>query len=132
MKEISLLDLPREGRTDLHRFDLPAYDKSLFGMFGGEETRVLLEARNDMIGVLIDRFGKDIPVMPGRRPGYFQTSVKVAVSGQFLGWIMAVGSGVHIAGPEKVVTQMKREICRLTLEYAPIPLETGDGPVSPF
>ncbi|MDO5132351.1 MAG: WYL domain-containing protein [Eubacteriales bacterium] len=120
MLEISLLDEPREGRADFSRFDLPAYDRSLFGMFGGEDTPVLLEARNDMIGVLIDRFGKDIPVLPAKNPGYFRTSVNVAVSGQFLGWIMAVGSGVHIAGPEKVVTQMKHEICRLAREYAPV------------
>ena len=87
-------------------------------MYGGEEVRVAMEAHNDMVGVLIDRFGKDIPIMPVD-DDHFRTSVNVAVSNQFLGWIMAVGSNVRITGPESVVDQMRTEIRRLSEEYLP-------------
>ena len=95
---------------------MPRYTKSLFGMFGGEETRVTLEAENSMVGVLIDRFGKDIIISPvdGTR---FRTTVTVAVSRQFLGWIIALGGGVKIVGPDEVTDQMRAEAARLVLQY---------------
>ena len=78
-------------------------------MYGGEEVTVTLEAKNGMVGILIDRFGKDIPIKPVDAE-HFRTSVVVAVSTQFLGWIMALGEGVKIIGPDTVVDRMKEEI----------------------
>jgi predicted DNA-binding transcriptional regulator YafY len=85
-------------------------------MYGGEEMRVTMEAANDMVGVLIDRFGKDIPIMPVDE-NHFRTVVNVAVSNQFLGWIMAIGSDVRITAPESVVEKMRDEIKRLSEQY---------------
>ena len=117
MLKITLTDKHREGKEAFRKFDLPRYTRSLFGMYGGEEMYVTLEAENDMVGVLIDRFGTDIPIMPSRDPDHFRTSVNVAVSNQFLGWIMAIGDGVRIAGPETVIRQMRDEIHRLSRQY---------------
>ena len=97
-------------------FNMPRYTKSLFGMFGGEEVKVTLEAENGMVVILLDRFGKDIPVKPVDAD-HFRTSVVVAVSSQFLGWIMALGDGVKIIGPDKVVTRMKEEIRLISQMY---------------
>ena len=85
-------------------------------MYGGEDVRVTLEARNDMTGVLIDRFGKDI-VITRTDEDHFRTNVEVAVSRQFLGWVMALGDGIRIVGPESVAEQMKQEIRRLAEQY---------------
>ena len=117
MLKITLTDEHREGKEEFREFDLPRYTRSLFGMYGGEEMYVTLEAENDMVGVLIDRFGKDIPIMPSKDPGHFRTSVNVAVSNQFLGWIMAIGGGVRITGPETVIQKMRDEIHRLSGAY---------------
>ena len=76
-----------------------------------------LEARNDMIGVLIDRFGKDI-LITRTDDDHFRTNVEVAVSIQFLGWVMALGDGIRIVGPESVVARMKQEIRRLAEQYS--------------
>ena len=86
-------------------------------MWGGEETKVTLEAENSMVGILIDRFGKDIIIQPVDEE-HFRTSVNVAVSGQFLGWIMALGGGVRITGPDEVVDRMKAEAARLYAQYS--------------
>ena len=116
MLRISLASEKREGQDQFKKFNMPRYTKSLFGMFGGEETRVTLEAENSMVGVLIDRFGKDIIISPvdGTR---FRTTVTVAVSRQFLGWIIALGGGVKIVGPDEVTDQMRAEAARLVLQY---------------
>ena len=116
MWRISVADRKREGREQFRAFNMPRYTKSLFGMFGGEEVKVTLEAENGMVGILLDRFGKDIPVKPVDAD-HFRTSVVVAVSSQFLGWIMALGDGVKIIGPDKVVARMKEEIRLISKTY---------------
>ena len=116
MMQISVVDKKREGKEQFKAFDMPRYTKSLFGMYGGEEAKVTLEAENRMVGILIDRFGKDIPIKPVD-DSHFRTSVVVAVSDQFLGWIMALDEGVKIVGPEKVLKRMKQKIGLLNNVY---------------
>ena len=116
MLHIAVTDEPREGLNQFREFNMPRYTQSLFGMFGGKETDVTLEASNDMAGILIDRFGKDIFLIPKDRD-HFRTTVTVAVSSQFLGWIFALGSGIRIVSPESVVEQMREEARRLADQY---------------
>lgn len=116
MLKISLVDEQREGKEQYKKFDIARYTRGLFGMFGGEETKVTLEVHNSMVSVIIDRFGKDIYITPVDEE-HFRTNVNVSVSGQFLGWIMSLGDKVRIVGPDEVVEQMKAEISRLMGQY---------------
>ena len=116
MLKISITGDKREGKERFGEFDLARYSRSLFGMYGGEEVRVTLDVRNDMIGVLIDRFGKDLMITKSD-DNSCRTVVEVVVSRQFLGWIMALGGGVRIVGPESVVEQMREEVRRLACQY---------------
>lgn len=116
MKEITILDEPREGKDAFRKFNLADYTKSLFGMYVGEETKVTLEGKNYMAGVLIDRFGKDIIIVPVDED-HFQTVVTVAVSSHFLGWVASLGGGIRIVGPDSVVEQMKDMLAKLSEQY---------------
>lgn len=116
MKEITILDVAREGKEAFKDFNLADYTKSLFGMYAGKETKVTLEGRNYMAGVLIDRFGKDIIFAPVDED-HFRTTVTVAVSTHFLGWIVSLGGGIRIVGPDNVVEQMKNMIKELNTQY---------------
>ena len=51
MWRISVADRKREGKEQFKAFNMPRYTKSLFGMFGGEEVKVTLEAENGMVGI---------------------------------------------------------------------------------
>ena len=116
MLHLSISSLPREGKQQFRKFDAAQYTKQLFGMFGGEVVRVSLEGRNEMAGVLIDRFGNDISIAP-KDSDHFTATVEVALSQHFLGWIIALGDGVKIIGPEALVGQMKAEAKRLSEVY---------------
>ena len=116
MKEITILDETREGKEAFREFNLADYTKSLFGMYTGEATKVTLEGKNYMVGVLIDRFGKDIIIVPVDEE-HFQTIVTVAVSTHFLGWIVSLGGDIRIVGPDSVVEQMKNMIRQLNKQY---------------
>ncbi len=116
MQRITITSDPRQGREQVEGYDMARYAKSVFGMFGGEETSVTLEGENAMVGVVIDRFGKDIPIAPVDAD-HFEAKVDVAVSSQFFGWIMALGGGVRITAPGPVVKRMREELKRLSAQY---------------
>ena len=100
MKEISGEDGPRQGQQEFLQMDPDDLSKKTFGMFAGEKKRVELIFENDLIGVAIDRFGKDILVFD-EDENHFRTTVEVNISGQFYGWLTGVGSGVKIAAPKE-------------------------------
>lgn len=117
MKNLAIMDAERVGRREFEGFDLAAFAKKTFGMYGGHDYLVTLNCENDLIGVIIDRFGKDIFIVPVDAD-HFRTTVQVAVSRQFLGWVISLGSGIRITDPDTVIEQMKEEIRRLTDQYS--------------
>ena len=116
MLRIKALDEPRQGQKAFVAFDMALYSKSVFGMFTGEETTVTLEAENHMVGVIIDRFGKDISITPVSDT-HFQATVNVIASPQFIGWIVALGKSIRIVAPDALVERMREEIHRLSDQY---------------
>lgn len=116
MLHIRMMEESREGREHFQKLDMADYAKKSFGMFGGKEEKVKLLVDNSLAGVMIDRFGKDIIMVPGKGE-HFTVNVTVHVSSQFLGWIFSLGEKVKILGPEEVIQAMRREGERLTEQY---------------
>lgn len=106
----------REGKQAFKSFDMAAYARKMFGMYGGKEERVRMECDNAFAGVMIDRFGKDVSMirLDDKR---FVINVDVAVSRQFLAWVIGLGEGVTLTGPDSVVEMMQAEIDRLVNQY---------------
>ena len=77
-----------------------------------------------MIGVMIDRFGRDIIIAPVD-DDHFRITVSVAVSSHFLGWIMSLGEDIQIAAPPAAVSMMAREASRLAGQYPPGMIKDG-------
>lgn len=116
MKNITITDLPRNGAETMEHLDLTVYTRRLFGMFGGEPIRVTLEGDDDMINVLIDRFGDEIPL--SRTDGdRVETRVDVAVSPQFLGWVASFGGKLTVTSPPSVKEQMRTLARKLSEQY---------------
>ena len=116
MLKISGTEEAREGKEYFEKFNLAEYSKKNFGMFSGEEEMVKLQVHKDLIGVIIDRFGKDVMIVPAGETD-FRINVKVAVSPQFFGWIFGLGDKIKILGPETVVNRMKEELGKVTAMY---------------
>ena len=77
-------------------------------MFGGEVREVTLRGNSDSIGIIYDRFGRDIFVVQ-RDENSFSVTVNVAVSPQFYSWIFGLGDLLTIEGPDDVV----KEYCEM-------------------
>lgn len=116
MLHINLTNEQREGKELFERFNMAEYAKKMFGMFGGKEESVKVECHNCLAGVIIDRFGTDVRMLK-KDDEHFVATVKVAVSKQFLSWVMALGNQAKIVGPDNVVNQVKAEIDRLKNLY---------------
>lgn len=111
MKCIELVGRKREGEKEYKRLDLGAYSRQFFSMYHGEIKRVKIKFNADIVGVIIDRFGRDIIICDANEKGWLETNVEVAVSKQFYGWVFGLGGDLKIVGPEEVVTEyetMKR------------------------
>lgn len=116
MLDIKLNGRKREGEKVFNSLDMAAYTGKMFGMYSGEDERVRLECDNALAGVMIDRFGKDISLIR-LDDKKFAVNVEVAVSRQFLAWIIGLGEGVKIVGAQRIVDMMNDEIDRLVRQY---------------
>ncbi len=101
MQEIRVKDAPRLGKERFKDFDLAAFARKTFGMYGGEDRKITLEGENHLAGVVIDRFGTDVMMRPYDRE-HFHASVTVTISPQFFGWLAGIGKGIKICRPEDV------------------------------
>lgn len=116
MLHVKIEQARREGRYKFKEVDMAAYAKKMFGMFDGEEQTVELLCINQLAGVMIDRFGTDVRMQKVDEE-HFKVVVKVAASRHFIHWIMALGDGAKIIGPQSLVEEIRQEIERLSRQY---------------
>ena len=102
MQNLTVTDLPREGLPE--NFDPAAYAGSLFGMYNGVQETVKIRFENSLIGVVADRFGREVFLSPDG-DSHFTVTTKVAVSPQFLSWVFSFGPQAQILSPEPVRNQ---------------------------
>ena len=114
MAQIQITNEPRTRTKQTDSLDLSDYHTSVFGMFGGERQKVRLRFDNSLSGVVIDRFGKDVMLIPDGET-HFTYTADVCLSPNFCGWLASFGSRVEILGPDAVIEQMKA-LCRDILD----------------
>ena len=99
------------------QFDPAGYIKGVFSMYGGDRADVRLVVNNSLASVIIDRFGKDITMIP-RDEQSFSVSVNVAVSPQFYSWIFGLSDKVYIESPASVREGMREYLEKVLKLYA--------------
>ena len=117
LKSIQVLDVDRTGKDAFKAFNLAKYAKMSFGMFSGKPVNVKISFDNELAGVFIDRFGRDIMIHPSKQKGWSEINVDVTMSDQFLGWIFALGPKVKILSPKDVVDRYKTELSEMVKLY---------------
>lgn len=116
IKNLSILEEKRLGKEKFQSFDLPAFAKKTFAMYGGRDETISLRCQNRLAGVMIDRFGKDVIMIPDEKDS-FKASVLVTVSNQFYGWLTGLGSEVQIIGPKHVRTEYQEYLKAILKQY---------------
>ena len=116
MTDISVTNEERDGKEHVESLDMGSYAKKVFGMFSGKEQTVRLRVANHLVGAILDRFGKDVFIVPDGED-HFTVSVDVVISPQFFGWISGFGPDTMITGPNDVVEQMRQHISAISEQY---------------
>lgn len=99
MTGIELTDQKREGEEYFNSFDAATYSKRVFGMYGGSEKDLTLRCKNELAGIIIDRFGFDTPFV-NVSDTHFDIHIKVYTSPLFFTWLMNFGSDIEIISPD--------------------------------
>ncbi|MBQ5990100.1 MAG: WYL domain-containing protein [Oscillospiraceae bacterium] len=102
MEAITILDELSEPKPD--DFNLAEYMNSSFSMFSGEPEEVKFRFQNKLVSSVIDRFGKDIMIIPDGDE-HFTVRVKVKAEPPFFAWLFQFGSKAKIIEPETLKTK---------------------------
>ena len=116
MKDLKLLDTPREGEDIFKKIDLTTYTRRVFGMYGGTKEKVTLQFINPLLDTVVDRFGTDVIYMKVDN-NHFRVIADVEVSPQFFGWICGFGNRVVIESPQNVVDDFQKHIEKIQSKY---------------
>ena len=112
MDGIRVTELYRQGKNLLSEKEMGEYTRKNFSMFGGQEQMVTLRFSNRMIGVVIDTFGKDVPIA-NLDEEHFQVRATVAVSPQFFGWLFGLDGEATITAPREVMEKFNEQLERV-------------------
>lgn len=117
MLQVEQTDDPREGQAAYEELDAAVYTRKTFDMHRGEEETVTLRCADWMAGVIIDRFGKDVPFFP-EDEGFFRVHVPVAISEAFFAWLSGFGKDLTVVAPAAVVTRYREYLTNILAAYA--------------
>lgn len=106
MKSISVLEESRLEESGYREFDPAVYSNKVFGMYGGDLSTVTLSFPENLTGVMLDRFGKDV-LLRKDSDAHYSIRTEVAISGHFFGWLAGLGKQVKIVSPDSVREQYK-------------------------
>ncbi len=98
-----------------NKFDLPSYAKKIFSMYRGEETKITVEFDNSLAGVVIDRFGSGVSIVPSEKT--FTAYLNVAVSPHFYSWLTGFGEKAKIISPENVKEDFINHLNKILEKY---------------
>ena len=99
MEDISVEESRADSSKAVDKFDLAAYTKQIFGMYGGETVNVKLRFDDSLIGVVVDRFSDKVFIQP-HTDGTFTVGTDVMLSPQFYGWVFSFGDKVKVVSPK--------------------------------
>lgn len=121
MHNIKITENQRRNITEIKGYDshdnTSTYLKKTFRMFGGESTKVEIKFSNDMINIIIDRFGEEVMIRH-LEDGHFKVIAEVNAGEGFISWILQFGDKAEVLYPEKLREDIKGKIERMSGIYS--------------
>ena len=98
--------LEEKAVTKPEDFNVSVYAHKVFEMFDGDEVRVKLECRNELMKYVIDRFGMDVETEPSNGETFI-CYPDVRLSPTFYGWVFGFKGGIRILEPQQAVDELR-------------------------
>lgn len=109
MVSIRATNEPIPRLAAIKNFDVQKHAMLAFSMFEGEEVGVTLIVDKSLIGVIIDRFGSDVPIFPLDETTA-RVPVRIMESDLFFGWLVQFGTKINIEKPESLAAAYKQHL----------------------
>ena len=85
-------------------------------MYDGKVESVTMRFANNMVGTVLDRFGREVTIIKAD-DRHFRITVPIAVSPQFYAWVFGLKNYVTIESPQSVVDGMKEMLSAVGKRY---------------
>ena len=112
MDAVEVIDEPCCEKAVALRDEVSAYTEQAFKMFGGQPEDVVLEFRRGLIGVVYDRFGEGVKMLPSGEDKCIAT-VKVRISPVFWGWLFQFAGEMRILSPASLQEEYRQRAEKL-------------------
>ncbi len=111
------IGMRRKGKDKFRESHLSRKPKAkIFDMYGGAAYKVRMRCSNAVADYLIDKFGKDIMLVPDGAE-HFTVNVDVEISPTFYAWAATFGHLIQITNPPEAVEGMKAFIADVYKMY---------------
>jgi len=111
---VKVIILEEESKPMPDGFNGAEYAKRIFEMYDGETKTVELRCTNDLMKIIIDRFGEDVHTEIIDE-NHFNAIVDVSVSPTFYGWVFQFGGKMSIVSPGEVKEEYLRMAERISI-----------------
>ena len=112
MDAVEIIDEPCGEKAVALRDQVAAYTEQAFKMFGGQLEVVALEFDRVLIGVVYDKFGESVKMIPSGENRCIAT-VKVRISPVFWGWLFQFAGQMDIISPAKLKEEYRERAAKL-------------------
>lgn len=116
MKSIKKSDEPLACTDKIRSFDVQEFTARAFSMFDGETIGAVLLVDHSLIGPIIDRFGKDVPIYR-IDDNTARITVHILKSPVFFGWLAQFGTSARIESPQSLVNDYKEHLQSIVQTY---------------
>ena len=94
------------------RQEMAEYTEQVFKMYSGRLEDVVLEFKDNLVGVVFDKFGESTPMIRVGQEKCVAT-VKVRVSPTFWGWLFQFAGEMRILSPQWVIDGYRQQAAKL-------------------
>ncbi|MBD5133290.1 MAG: WYL domain-containing transcriptional regulator [Clostridiales bacterium] len=113
MADIAVTGMKGHPRGD---WTAEGYARRHFGMFAGTPCRLRLRCENRLAGVVIDRFGLEVALIPDGEE-HFTAALDLVASPPLWGWLFGLGPGVEVLAPAWAVDEFAARLEEIAALY---------------
>ncbi len=91
-----------------NNFDSADYATKLFNMYSGEPKPIELICRNDILEVILDRFGENVKIQK-YDDNHFLLKTNAVVSDGLTKWVVQFGEKIKVKAPNDLIYEVKKK-----------------------
>ncbi|HRU98040.1 MAG TPA: transcriptional regulator [Ruminococcus sp.] len=107
MAEAVITDVPMDIKAMVNEAEIADFTAQSFKMYSGRTAETLLEFKNNLLDIIFDKFGENIPVVRKNKDTCIATVV-VQISPTFWGWYFQFPDKMKICSPDWLVEESEK------------------------